>query len=350
MSFCFNKRILHCPYNFANNWWILSRAERKLGIKSDLAVFDCHYFYPNFDLNLKIPGVSVPNEVKRWWFFRKALKEYDVFHFNFGHSIIDYPYMNLNFLDFPILKRMKKKIVISFQGNDARQKDIYMKKFGQKEIFAPYTLSDKYYDYIKRNRIKKIAKYADFIFALNPDIMHVLPRKTQFLPYAVNDFANKTIKKKQSRKITIVHAPSDRRIKGTAIVVQIVEKLAKKYPIDFKLVENVIHAKAMKIYSQADIAVDQLYLGWYGGFAAELMMQGVPTVSYLREEDLEKFIPFRKEIPIVNANPDNLSEVLVNLIENPSLRKKIGYLSKLYARKYHAPIKIARKMQKIYSE
>ena len=39
----------------------------------------------------------------------------------------------------------------------------------------------------------------------------------------------------------------------------------------------------------ADIAIDQLYAGWYGGFAVEVMAMGKTCVAY-SEEDRE-FVP-----------------------------------------------------------
>jgi len=36
----------------------------------------------------------------------------------------------------------------------------------------------------KRWRIAQFATYADRIYALNPDLLHVLPAQAEFLPYA----------------------------------------------------------------------------------------------------------------------------------------------------------------------
>ena len=44
--------------------------------------------------------------------------------------------------------------------------------------------------------------------------------------------------------------------------------------------------KRTRRYRDADIVVDQLLAGWYGGFAVEAMALGKPVIAYLRESDL----------------------------------------------------------------
>lgn len=343
-------RVLHCPLNNSNNAWVLSRAERQLGTKSDLVVFKKHPFFDNYDQYLGIEGLSLPNEFKRIKFLLQALKLYDVFHFNFGQSVWDHPFPLLNHLDLPILKRANKKIIFTYQGDDVRQKDVFMRKYGKSAYGGgQYSLFDHFFDYNKRLRIKKVAKYADVIFAHNPDIMAVLPENTQFLPYpnVAIDKVN-LIKRPKNGKLKIIHAPTDRAVKGTETVLQIVKKLSHKYPIELLLVENMVHREAVRIYNQADIAVDQLKIGWYGGFAVEMMARGISVISYLRECDVKEFVPFWQEIPIVNADSDSLEETLTVLIENSRLREKIGRKSRRFVEKYHDPLKIAAQTKKIY--
>ena len=64
------------------------------------------------------------------------------------------------------------------------------------------------------------------------------------------------------------------------------------------------HAEAMKLYAQADLVIDQLLAGWYGGFAVETMAMGKPVVCYIRAEDLQ-FVPpaMVAELPLIPARP-----------------------------------------------
>jgi len=341
---------LHLPCNYGNAPWILSRAERKLDIKSDLIVFSHHPFYKNYDRNLAFEYyLNIPDMIKKVVFLKWALKNYDIFHFNTGATILDHFIWGLNYFDLPLIKKAGKKIVVTYQGSDARQKDYFIKHFGWGPYNRPYTWRDKLGDINKRMRIEKMAKYADHIFCYNPDLMHILPKKTEFMPYpSVDIHAIKPNLIQKRNRIMILHAPSKRAVKGTDIIISAIKRLAKKYPLELILIENMPHDKALEYYKKADIAVDQLEIGWYGGFAVETMAMGIPTICFLRNDDLRQFVSFKKEIPIVNANKDSLERVLQNLIQDSVLRKKIGNKSRKFVEKYHDPISIAQKMINIY--
>ncbi len=343
-------RILHVPTNVGNSPWTISRAERKLGFISDMVIYEKHIFFDNADQNLNLNYLSIPGEIKKIRFIQEALKKYDIFHFNWGFSMLDYPYVGLDYLDFKLLKRAGKKIVMTYQGDDARQKDYFQTHFGRGPYPSDaYSVKDHLMDWRRRKRIQKVAKFADKIFALNPDLLYVLPKRAEFLPYAYE--ITESIPKRpihRRDKFKIVHAPSFRFSKGTEDILKVVTKLKKKYPIEFTLVEKMRANVAQKFYEEADLAIDQIIVGWYGLFAVEMMSRGVPVVAYLRESDLVKFVPFHKEIPILNANKSNLFQVLSKFLENKAEREKLKAESKNFVVKYHDSLKIAKKTTQSY--
>jgi len=69
-----------------------------------------------------------------------------------------------------------------------------------------------------------------------------------------------------------------------------------------------------------------------------------PVISYLRKDDLDKFVPFKDEIPIINSTKDSLYDNLIPLIEKESLRRKKGKEGRRYVEKYHDPNKIAKNL------
>jgi glycosyltransferase involved in cell wall biosynthesis len=106
----------------------------------------------------------------------------------------------------------------------------------------------------------------------------------------------------------------------------------------------------MRVYQRADLIVDQLLAGWYGGFAVEAMALGKPVICYIREEDL-KFVPARmaEELPLINAKPDSVYLVLKDWL---SARKKDlprqGTLSRQFVERWHDPEIIARDVASDY--
>ena len=350
-------RILHCPTSVGGNAWTLSRAERKLGLDSEVMVYQSSWIGYPADIDLHLEKYSKAGRAwKMLRFFLKALTQYDIFHFNWGSSLLPYSHYlgPLELSDLPILKRLGKRIVVTYQGSDVRQKSFCASNFA----ISPYADPDYYSGYcnnttdaLKKKRADKFSRYADKIFSLNPDLLHVLPPQAEFLPYAnVNLEEWQPVRKGESTKLVILHSPTNRDLKGTKYIIEAVERLRDKYKhVELMLVENIPHSKVQELYRQADLAVDQLLIGWYGGFAMEMMALGKPVVCYIREEDL-KFIPprMKKDLPIINANPDNIFEILKGLVEDREKLNPIGEQSRAYVERWHDPMKIAGRMKEVY--
>jgi glycosyltransferase involved in cell wall biosynthesis len=105
------------------------------------------------------------------------------------------------------------------------------------------------------------------------------------------------------------------------------------------------------MYKAADLVVDQLLLGWYGGFAVEAMAMGKPVGAYIREEDL-RFIPaqMRRDMPLLRLHPETLVADIERAIAQRSTWPELGRQSRMYVEKWHHPLKIARAVSRIYRQ
>ncbi len=364
-------RILHCPSSIGGNPQGLAKAERELGLLSKAIIFEQNYFEYQSDEILVSKGDSRLNfEVKRWQLLWRALKDFDIIHFNFGQSIMPqsfvleesktantypkaiqklyYLYAQIfNLKDLPLLKLAGKGIIVTYQGDDARQGDFSQANF---TINIASQVEDGYYsaqsDELKRQRIAIFSQYADRIYALNPDLLHVLPSSAQFLPYSHIDLRDwQVLSKTSSLDVPVVlHAPSHQGAKGTKFILDAVSLLqAEGISFEFILVEGLSHKEARKLYEKADILIDQLLAGWYGGLAVELMALGKPVICYIREDDL-KFIPpeMREDLPIIQATPSTIYHVLKQYLTIDKNRlSELGAKSRDYIEKWHNPLKIA---------
>lgn len=247
----------------------------------------------------------------------------------------------LQFFEMNILRMRKVIVVLIYQGDDARQADYCKKEF----LINFYAETDvvnypQHSDKLKRQQIAFLTKFADLVYSTGPDIMHVLPKITKFLPVArdtkrFNDLVSSV---REKRILTIGHAPSNRLVKGTKYIEEAIFNLKQRdFHVNFMLIENVPHAKALSLYKEIDIFIDQLLVGWYGGAAVELMSLGKPTVAYIREDDL-RFIPLemKNELPIIRACPNSIEAVLENIIKMSDKELTfIGEKSKNFVEKWH---------------
>jgi hypothetical protein len=245
-----------------------------------------------------------------------------------------------------------KGIVVTYQGDDARQGHYQREHF---EINMATEVDENYYsphtDEAKRRRIARFARYADRIYALNPDLLHVLPDSAEFMPYASID-PRKWLPVKASDQVPVVlFAGTNPVAKGWRFLSAALERLQREgIKFDLVKVEKLAWQEARSLYERADILVDQLLAGWYGGLAVELMALGKPAICYIRENDL-RFIPptMRDDLPIINATPTTIYTVLKEWL---TVRKhelpEVGQLSRAYVEKWHDPVKIAARLKSEY--
>jgi glycosyltransferase involved in cell wall biosynthesis len=149
----------------------------------------------------------------------------------------------------------------------------------------------------------------------------------------------------------VVHAPTHRAVKGSDLVIAAAERLkAEGERFELVLIENMSHADARRAYERADLAVDQLFAGWYGGFAVEMMALGRPVLSYIREEDL-RFLPegMAGDLPVIPVTPDSIYHVLRTWIRAPRERlEEVGRLGRAYVEKWHEPRRVAARLKSEY--
>ncbi len=151
----------------------------------------------------------------------------------------------------------------------------------------------------------------------------------------------------------MLHAPTDRDAKGTRYVLEAVDRLrGEGLDVELLLIEGMTYADARNAYERADILVDQVLLGWYGGLAVELMALAKPVVAHLRVDDL-RVLPAEMcaELPIVDATPDSLADVLRSLlVERRAELPSLGQRGRAYVKRWHEPLRIAQGMRERYEE
>lgn len=343
-------RVLHAPSLTGGNPANLARAERKLGLNSWCLTTEPNPFNYATDEQFHGPRSGrLRYEVQRWRLLLRAINDFDVIHFNFGRSFFPRAFE----LDLPLLKWAGKRVFMTYQGDDARQGDFCKKNF---RITFASRVDASYYsdDNTKRRSIAIVGRYADGIFALNPDLLHVLPGTAKFLPYSNVDFSVWRYSTPPNNPVpVVVHAPTHRKVKGSELVIAAAEQLWREgEKFELVLVENMSNLDARCAYERADFVVDQLFAGWYGGFAVEVMALGKPVLAYLREEDFG-FLPegMAADLPVVPIRPDNVKHVLREWLHAPRERLiAVGRSGRAYVEKWHDPLKVAASLKLAYED
>ena len=288
-------RILHAPTNIAGIAGLLARAQRDLGYDATSVQYVAHKYDFETDrtLNLARGDNPLKKAAATGMFALDALRRYDVFHLYFGNTLFPYPYPDL-----PLLRALGKRIVFHFCGCEVRKRDISISKYevsGCHECVSLVCMQKHHPD----------TKWADVTLVSTPDLLEFVPGAL-LMPGPV-DLEKWTPRPPRSAPISaeepvrILHAPSEREIKGTRYLLSAVERLkAAGYPVELLLLEGVPHSEVVQFCDRADIAVDQLMIGAYGTVSIEMMAKGVPVVCRIRD-DLRGY--YAGDLPIVSAEP-----------------------------------------------
>lgn len=148
--------------------------------------------------------------------------------------------------------------------------------------------------------------------------------------------------------IRIAHAPTNRSVKGTEMVISAVKELMPRYSIEFDLIEGVSWSECLRRKGQADIFVDQLILG-YGGNAVEAWAMGQPVVAGVVDPNVRAAMVERwGGLPFLEATPATLTDRLEELIVDQSLRDHWAQLGLAFVRRYHDHRVVAHQLAAVY--
>jgi hypothetical protein len=206
-------RVLHCPTNVAGQAWEYAQGLRALGVEAKVLTFARHPFgYPD-DVCLHLP--SEPSLWRRRWKlfknFVRVIAEYDVIHFHFGGTLLPH------YLDLPLLRLLRKKMVMHYHGDDIRLESVTKKA----NPYYPLMGYDKD-DSVTVKRAARVARYIRTAIIVNHelyDCVSPLFDRVAIVPQAIDTTHFEVAYPDPGTKTPlVVHSPSDRNIKGTRYV------------------------------------------------------------------------------------------------------------------------------------
>ncbi|HET7116021.1 MAG TPA: glycosyltransferase [Hanamia sp.] len=343
--------ILFVPQNIASMPAITADSLNKNRNINAKCLTQAHKYQQNSNNTIIISG-SKRNPIKWLWYklnFKRRLKKWfdwaDVIHYTWAPF-----YSDARDVEYAFSKG--KKLFVEWVGSDIRNPDFL------KTINPFYKVAfENGYEYAsiesKAHSLRNQNLFAKYgvIPLLSPELSlfvdKSLFRSTHLLYQRVdvNNF-KPSYPALNNNKPIIIHSPTAKIGKGSNIIISVIEDLKRQYDFDFILLHNMSRGKVLEIMQKADIFIDQIIVGSYGMAAMEAMSFGKPVMCYLMPEVFKAGLS--EECPIVNANPDNLKEKLIELITNPQMRNDIGVKSRAFAEKFHNVEKISGQLLAIY--
>lgn len=341
-------KILHiAPENFAGVPFTIVEAERELGYQSRLITFFRKSNYEE-DISLDLPFIKNPviDKLRDFKYSETLSNRLRI------PEKIPIHYTEKGILSFIRDKIWESRIKRFLQNADfdLYDFDIYQLDGGlgflrnckfirklvekNKKIICFYYGSDL--------RIRGVIPYIDKISSLNLTVEYYhkyFHPNINFVPFPFDSekFKNFTV---NLDKVVIGHSPTNRLLKGTDVILQVLSKLRGKYDFEIKMIENLPYDEAIRAKSECTIFIDQISDFGYGISGLESLAMGIPTCTSLVKDFPEEY----PEHPFIEVNESDLYEKLEKLILDKNYRSRKGSEGKNWVRDVHNHLKVVNKI------
>lgn len=158
------------------------------------------------------------------------------------------------------------------------------------------------------------------LFVSTPDLLDDLPTAL-WCPVVVDPARWRADRPRaRSGPLRVAHAPSVAVVKGTPLIMPVLDRLAAEGLITVEIVSGVPTEMMPEVFARADVVIDQLRAGSYGVAACEAMAAGcvvVGQVSTPTRDRVEELTGL--SLPVLDATPDTLEDVLRDLARRDDL-------------------------------
>ncbi|MEX0822407.1 MAG: hypothetical protein WD021_09700 [Rhodothermales bacterium] len=263
---------------------------------------------------------------------RDMLTGYDAYVFQFSHSLLPFNQ------DFPILRRLGKKILSLFNGSDIRHWSAAKPIADKYGYHVPDLLWQPPYNDLnsRMHNLRMAERYADALFGA-PGCSQLAVRPYWQFPIPVD--LSRLVENVPRRDVpVVVHAPSRRGYKGTTEFLEVLERLEREgIRFDLRLLEDVPNREVLRELTQADVVLDQLNAPNY----AMLALEGMATGCVVAGGRNPNYMPFYSSAPVYEITREGLYEQLKRLLTSKDLRTEFAVQGRSYVERTHGRIAVA---------
>jgi hypothetical protein len=264
--------------------------------------------------------------------YKRQLYEYTHLLAEAVRPVIGVKYGDTLGAELPVLAAAPVRVAVLLHGSEIRRPD----RHAQRHPHSPFHDRDWELARVLQDQSERLGRIvADFdgpIFVSTPDLLDDVPTAT-WLPVVVDTSVWRSDRPVLERdRPVVVHVPSNARMKGSERIDPVAQQLADEGVIDYRRLEGLRPEEMPAVVADADIVLDQFALGSYGVAAVQAMAAGRVTVGHVADH-VRARIPV--ELPIVDASPGTLREVLLGLVADREAARAVASAGQRYAHEQH---------------
>ncbi|MGW0661393.1 hypothetical protein [Streptodolium elevatio] len=333
-------RVLYAPRDIAGQPSTWARGMRALGVHAEVWSFGEPAFGIVPDRVWDADRLLAEPEY-RWQVLDHAVRNFDVFHFQYGRSLLNAHEPLLPALwDLPLLRSLGKKVFMHWHGSDVRLRSVHMER--EPDSY----LKDAVVDEVRIHAMVEIARrHSDRMFVSTPGLLDYVP-DAELVPLAIDAEAWRTERGPEPRVPVVVHLPSKRATKGSHLVDAALAPLHEEGVVEYRPLSGLSHSQVKAEFARADMIVDSLTIGDHGMVSVEGMACGAIAIAHVHERNRAR-VP---GCPVVEAVGADLGDVVRRLAGDPDERARLRAESVAWVHKRHDLGTVARQLLDAYRE
>ena len=251
--------------------------------------------------------------------------------------------------------------VIAMMGHGSEIRPACIDSLGETEIYSAKEINLIHGECKKRRSfVRRVEAWSDLVIS-TPTISHYLRRSyvnghllgiPVSMPPEISTNSDPHSYDSAPDKLRVVHVPSAPNSKGTRVITELCLDLQSEGLIEFRVASQVTHLDAIRLLSESDLLLDQIYSDVYMPvLASEAAFLGKPSiVAGYAWHFLDSTSSRMSKPPVINILPDDLEATLRDLARNSGELQKIGLLAQKFVEGNRTPAAIAKKYVKILSD
>lgn len=333
-------RLLIAPANFASQAYYWARAAETLpGVSARNLMFG----YSASGITVR-PDLNISKEVgyySRGWALRQRREIIN----NFTHviyeaerSILPSLYNSDLLAEIRDLQSHGVKVAVLSHGSDIRTPSEHVATEPHSPFRDPLDGLTEALEKGTIDRRRILAELDVPQYVSTPDLLRYLPG-AQWLPTLTDPqrWLGLPPPRLAEAPLRVLHIPSRSVLKGTSSIRAAMHRLQDRGLIEYVEVERVPYEEMPSWIGRSDVVIDQVSMGLYGVASVEAMLAGRPVIAqagdFIRTEVKERT---GWDLPIIEANPDTLEQVVESIAQEPSRYADTAVRGREYALAVHS--------------
>jgi len=275
---------------------------------------------------------------------------YDIVHLDARLLISEWGDLELEaLLDLMYLKSIGLKIFVSFYGWEMRVESVFERKNPHSEGLCESGKAALFGDLPRRTKFRMrqfVEAICDGILVSNLEMKEYVGHPSIVVRRAVLDSGIHD-PFSEHRPIPVIGCyRSGVDQYGESCVEGAVKQLTNDgIKCKLRYIDGEDRAKVEREIRVVDIFIGQLNIGDYGEMEVEAFSLGKPVICFIRD-DFAYY--YGESLPIANANPDTVGEVLRDLMDSPRKRIEMGEAARKFFKENHEAGVVAKEVLNLY--